>query len=298
MEDLPWLLAPKIRQFLLATFLLALVMSAVATCAAQQARQQLKVSIASKGKWLDLSRSPDGGNVQRDLNPEGWTGLDVVNVTDSWIHMTVKRVDSPYPLFYIVVPPKTLKRQDTQEPGIDPVGKGRLLPGDIFSAVIPAGDYTITTASAQFEPTVSTLKGTSTEGHTVFLLLSSDPNSADTHQALPGSTDADKVRSAIDRIANGSHQELPPPTQTSTAPGQNPGWTIENATGYQLHLYLSGPTERDYVIPNGNSINLDLPSGSYRIAADVSSKSVTPFYAVRQLNTDTRWKSHFYIARQ
>jgi hypothetical protein len=288
---------PRIRQSLLTILLLALV-STVAICDAQQARQQLKVSIASRGKWLDTSKSPDGGNVQTGLYPEGWTGLDIMNGTESWIHMTVKRADSQYPFLYIVVPPKTLKRQDTLEPAVDPVSKSRLSPAYVFSAVIPAGDYTISTTSAQFEPTVSTLKGISSEAHTVFLLSSSGPGSADSRQTQPSSVDTDKVRSAIDRIANGSHQELPSPTQTSTAPGQNPGWTIENATGYQLHLYLSGPTERDYVIENSGSINLDLPPGSYRIAADVSSKSVIPFYAVRQLNADTRWKSHFYIARQ
>jgi|SRR5271157_834637 len=114
----------------------------------------------------------------------------------------------------------------------------------------------------------------------------------------PGTSSPDSIRSQIDRIANGAHQDLPGPTQTSTARGQNPGWSIENATGYQLHLYLSGSSERDYVIPNGKSINIDLPPGTYRIGADVSNKSVMPFYAVRQLDPDARWTSHFYIGRQ
>ncbi|MGA2903487.1 MAG: hypothetical protein ABSD98_06635 [Candidatus Korobacteraceae bacterium] len=106
------------------------------------------------------------------------------------------------------------------------------------------------------------------------------------------------ISAQIDRIANGAHQDLPAPVQTPIARGQNPGWSIENATGYQLHLYLSGPAERDYVIPNGNSINVDLPPGTYRIAADVSNKAVIPFYAVRQLNANARWTSHFYIGRE
>jgi hypothetical protein len=58
------------------------------------------------------------------------------------------------------------------------------------------------------------------------------------------------------------------------------------------------PLLRDYVIPNGNSFAIDLPPGSYRIAASVSGKNVIPFFAVRQLNTNARWTSHFYIARQ
>jgi hypothetical protein len=117
-------------------------------------------------------------------------------------------------------------------------------------------------------------------------------------QAKPsGSGSAPRsISSAIDKIEQGRHQELPPPTQTAIVPGQSPGWSIENATGYQLRLYLSGPAERDYQIANGNSITIDLPPGSYRIAADVPSKGVLPFYAVRQLDSGTRWKSHFYIA--
>jgi hypothetical protein len=114
----------------------------------------------------------------------------------------------------------------------------------------------------------------------------------------PGPSSPDLIRSQIDRIANGAHQDLPVPTQTSTTRGQNPGWSIENATGYQLHMYLSGPSERDYIIPNGKSINIDLSPGTYRIAADVSNKGVIPFYAVRQLDSNVRWTSHFYIGRQ
>lgn len=107
---------------------------------------------------------------------------------------------------------------------------------------------------------------------------------------------ASSIESAINKITQGAHQELPPPVQTQVSPGQNPGWSIENATAYQLHLYLSGPVERDYVIPQGSSIAIDLPPGSYRVAAEVSDKSVIPFYAVRQLNANARWSSHFYIA--
>jgi len=106
----------------------------------------------------------------------------------------------------------------------------------------------------------------------------------------------DSIRSQIDRIANGAHQELPAPTQSSLASGQSAGWSVENATGYELHLYLSGPVERSYVIASGGPIAVDLPPGSYRIAADVS-HGVLPFYAVRQLG-DARWSSHFYLARQ
>jgi len=99
----------------------------------------------------------------------------------------------------------------------------------------------------------------------------------------------------IYRVAIGSHQSLPAPEQLSIARGENPGWTIENATGYQVDLYLRGPVERHYQIRKGDSINVDLPPGGYRIAAKLSNESVLPFYAVRELGGGTRWKSHLYI---
>ena len=120
---------------------------------------------------------------------------------------------------------------------------------------------------------------------------------ADTSNPPKAQTES-SIQAHIDQIAAGAHQELPQPVQTSITAGQSPGWSIENATGYQLHLYLSGPAERDFVIQNGGSINIDLPPGSYRIAAEVSNKAVKPFYAVRQLDVNARWSSHFHIARE
>jgi hypothetical protein len=116
--------------------------------------------------------------------------------------------------------------------------------------------------------------------------------SADSQQTAGEGT----ISAQIDRIASGAHQELPAPILNSLAPGQSPGWSIENGTDYDLHLYLSGPVERSYAIAGRGSIEVDLPPGNYRIAADVS-HGVLPFYAVRQLGS-TRWKSHFYIAGQ
>lgn len=105
----------------------------------------------------------------------------------------------------------------------------------------------------------------------------------------------DIIQSAIDRIAHKAHQEL---QETSTSSGQNTGWSIENATGYDLHLYLSGPIKYDYVVPSGKAASIDLPPGTYRIAVEMSAGTALPFYAVRQLSAGTRWKSHFYIAHQ
>lgn len=258
-------------------FLLGIL--AAQLCAAQQIRQQLEVDVGSSFTFV---KQPDGLlRPNYAVYPEGWTGIDLLNKTESWIHVLIQRSDSPSPSVSVVLAPKALKSQD-------PVMS---VP---FIGTFPSGVYTIETTSSEFEHTTTTLQGISTTSHGVTFLPKSLSRSVGTPQTSGSSPNS--VRSAIDRIAKGSHQELPVPTQASTTPGESPGWLIENATGYQLHLYLSGPIEHDYVIQNGSSISIDLPPGDYRIAADVSDKSVLPFYAVRQLNATTRWQSHFYIA--
>ena len=81
----------------------------------------------------------------------------------------------------------------------------------------------------------------------------------------------------------------------SAAPGQSTGWDVKNNTGHTLHVYLAGPVNRDFLIPAGESRDFDVPAGSYRIAADVPSSSIVPFYADRTLPADSRWESNFYI---
>ena len=176
---------------------------------------------------------------------------------------------------------------------------------------IPA--YTFTVETSRCGPISASLNGDSTKAKMIHVMFpSQDSGSEFTHisrlysechgggvqnttKASPAN-DQSLISAQIEQIANGAHQQLPPPTQTPLAPGQTSGWSIKNATGYELHLYLSGPVERSYVIVDGGNIAVDLPAGSYRIAADVG-HGVLPFYAVRQLG-DARWSSHFYIAQQ
>jgi len=108
----------------------------------------------------------------------------------------------------------------------------------------------------------------------------------------------DTIDAAIDSIARGPHQDLPQQSAQRLAPGERTGWSVENGTGYDVQLYVSGPEKQQFAIPNGGSITINLIPGTYRIAATVSDVAVKPFYAVRQLEGQTRWASHFYIARQ
>jgi hypothetical protein len=156
---------------------------------------------------------------------------------------------------------------------------------------VPVGAYEVTVESAVGSMVSTEIKGQSSRVYVVTI----DYSGPSASSGSPGSHSS-SIRSNIDQIAGGVHQALPPPTQSPLSLGQHPGWDIENATGYQLHLYLSGAAEREYVIPNGNSISIDLPPGAYRIAARVSSGGVKPFYATWQLGANARWSYQFYIA--
>ncbi|HUI43562.1 MAG TPA: hypothetical protein VL523_16495 [Terriglobia bacterium] len=106
------------------------------------------------------------------------------------------------------------------------------------------------------------------------------------------------VRSTIDRISRGSHQELPEARSTTAAADQGAGWDVTNNTEYQLHVYFSGPVDRELLVPAGKSRSVDMPPGTYRIAATVTNSSVDPFYGSRTLPGQTRWKSSFHIASE
>ena len=53
--------------------------------------------------------------------------------------------------------------------------------------------------------------------------------------------------------------------------------TIENGTGYLLHLYLSGPVSRELTLARGFE-DLRVAPGDYEVAAKVANASVHPFY--------------------
>jgi hypothetical protein len=114
-------------------------------------------------------------------------------------------------------------------------------------------------------------------------------------KSAPADDRETSVRSTIDRIGRGPHQELPATRSLGAPEGQGAGWDITNNTRYKLHVYVSGPVDREVTIPAGESETLDMPPGSYRIAASVDDSSVAPFYGNRTLPERVRWRSSFLI---
>ncbi len=112
------------------------------------------------------------------------------------------------------------------------------------------------------------------------------------------SSPEESVSSAIDRISHGRYQELPAPRSSTASEDQKMGWSVTNDTDYTLHVYLNGPVSREISIPSGETRSLDIPAGSYRIAASVNDPNVDPFYGRRTLPEGTRWTSTFHIGNR
>lgn len=109
--------------------------------------------------------------------------------------------------------------------------------------------------------------------------------------------DAD-IRGQIDSIArSGQYSPLPNP-QVSGA-GDSGRTTarriIRNDTAYALHLFMSGPADRKLDLPPGGSSMIDLPAGSYRVAARVDASNVKPFYGVQILESGIEYTSQFFV---
>jgi len=174
----------RLSTAVLGTLLIILALDSVA----QQPRQQLGVEIRQHSTFVSCAQ-PGEVTCMRPagaVHPEGWTGLNVKNETDAWIELTIKRADSPFPRFKLLVPPKCASARDCnqrlplQGPGKDTRdGYAESVLAPVyhnvyeFNAVIPAGVYTISANSDKFEPTSATLTGDSTKAYSVSLKVRS-----------------------------------------------------------------------------------------------------------------------------
>jgi mono/diheme cytochrome c family protein len=108
---------------------------------------------------------------------------------------------------------------------------------------------------------------------------------------------AETPEEAIRRIQAGRHSQMPPPT---TAPASGPagkGMTIENGTGYALHVHFSGPMNRTVVVADGKSESVELAVGDYQVAAEVPGSTIVPFYGRQAYQPFTHYWLKFYTQR-
>jgi hypothetical protein len=105
----------------------------------------------------------------------------------------------------------------------------------------------------------------------------------------------DATRQEIAHIREGIHGEIPPAQVVGRCSGALTTTIIENSTGYQLYLYISGPESRTLAVDPGGTVNLRLEPGHYDVGARVSGPHVSPFAGGWALARGCRYESTFYI---
>lgn len=169
--------------------------------------------------------------------PPEYTGILVSNNTHDVIHVVIVKSDTSED----VVLRGDIAAQSANR------SKEKACYTPEIRTVLPRAKYTVRISTEDYTAPPFDIDGEKGFGHSIHLgrvmpgcvwVDEGNVRREPTQLQLPT---AGSISVQIDRIAKGAHQELPAPARTSATPGQNPGWSIENSTGYQVHLYLSAP---------------------------------------------------------
>jgi len=130
--------------------------------------------------------------------------------------------------------------------------------------------------------------------------VSTDSLSAGSADANPTNTSdgIDSIRDQIIRVEQGRHNNLPAATASPLGTSASSGSirrTVENGTAYTLIVLFGGPVEQRIVLGPGRTEQVELPPGTYKVAAHVSAPSVLPFFGVQIYSAGQEYTSHFYI---
>ncbi len=100
----------------------------------------------------------------------------------------------------------------------------------------------------------------------------------------------------VSTIMAGKHGEMPAPQRSYSGSLYNTtaDISIKNDTKYTLTVLYSGPSSKKIVISPGLSNSISLSPGYYKVAAKVSSPSVTPFAGSNNFKTEN-YSYNFYI---
>jgi len=107
-----------------------------------------------------------------------------------------------------------------------------------------------------------------------------------------------KTRTDIESVLKSGHYSTLPTPQTTVDRTGLPGrttLTITNQTQYSLNISSSGPTAGRYTISAGDTQDIEVSPGSYRIVGRVSAPNVLPFYGAQAYTSGTKYSYRFYI---
>jgi tetratricopeptide (TPR) repeat protein len=108
---------------------------------------------------------------------------------------------------------------------------------------------------------------------------------------------------SVERIRQKRHMPLPREASVvgPSAAGDDVLMTIENYTGYTLHLYFVGSVARTVEVRAGKSEGIDLDSGTYAIAAEYTqdpqdkSSNIRPVYGIQNYEPNTQYALKLYL---
>lgn len=94
----------------------------------------------------------------------------------------------------------------------------------------------------------------------------------------------DIIKLEVNEIFAGDYGEIPSFNRTSGTSSEISSVTVKNDTRYTLTLRYSGNDVKRIVIPAGNSKEVDLKSGPYRVTASVDAYNVRNYAGTETLN--------------
>jgi len=107
---------------------------------------------------------------------------------------------------------------------------------------------------------------------------------------------SDASVSAIDRIRNGQHSQMPRADRVDAGtPGVVQGIAVANNTSYAIQVHFRGPVSRSVKISPGGSASVDLPPGRYEEAAEALNSNIIPFYGEHFQESGAGYRVSFYI---
>jgi hypothetical protein len=104
------------------------------------------------------------------------------------------------------------------------------------------------------------------------------------------------IRESIDAVArSGRYSTLPPPTGSRGGGSGSPKLKITNSTSYGLTVDFAGAVERSLKLASGQSVEIELAPGSYRVLGRVDAPNVLPFLGDHNYEAGGSYTSSFYL---
>ena len=98
----------------------------------------------------------------------------------------------------------------------------------------------------------------------------------------------------VDNVYSGSYGNLPSMEKVGYSQSSRSTIKVSNGTGYKLTVLYSGKDSKGLVIQPGGSASVNLPNGSYRVAASVTASNVRSFAGSEHL-TGGNYEVSYYI---